>query len=116
MKRTLAALVLGALAIFAVGCGTDPIERGVIKHKSYDDPDEWEENGSCLMRANGKIVVNPMEYSATPCLVYNRVTRYDGPHWEFYLYDSREDREGWVEVTEREFDAYKVGDWYKVRR
>lgn len=41
MKRTLAALVLGALAIFAVGCGTDPIERGVIKHKSYDDPDEW---------------------------------------------------------------------------
>ncbi|QIG58026.1 hypothetical protein SEA_PAULODIABOLI_342 [Microbacterium phage PauloDiaboli] len=101
MKRFLSFVLLLAMIAVLVACS--PISSGVVTSKDYDPA--WTQtvyDQRCISR-NAKGVCSG--YISSPRFVY---------HPERFTLNLRgeEDKTGWVNVPEGEYNSYEVGDQY----
>jgi hypothetical protein len=99
MPRSLAGALLAAVTIALAGCGGPPMDAGTVMSKQYDDPDSWTQ-----------LVCSHHDGKGT-CIMWMPVVHNDGPHWTLKLRNDS-GQQGEREVTQVEYDAAKVGEWF----
>lgn len=96
MKRLL------VIALLFAGCSSAPAQAkwdgsGVVTARTYDDPDDWDTQGTCAYRDD-----------KGNCWIYNTDHHHDGPHWWVQV-TTPDGKEHQVEMTETDYNKCPPG-------